>query len=63
MSTTQHTADPHVEARTAARRMIAAGDAARAIEILGGLAARDETGEALALERTPAVAASGSLPA
>jgi hypothetical protein len=49
MSTTQHAVDPHIEARNAARRMIAAGDAARAIEVLDGIATGDETGEALAL--------------
>ena len=50
MSTTQRAAaDPHVEARNAARRMLAVGDATRAIELLEGRAERDHGGESLAL--------------
>lgn len=50
MSTTQSAGvDPYVEARTAARSMLAVGDAARAIELLEGRAEHDETGEGLAL--------------
>jgi hypothetical protein len=49
MSTSQHAAGANVDALTAARRMIAAGDANRAIDALAGPATRDETGEALAL--------------
>ena len=49
MSLTQHAVDAHVDAPSAARRLIAAGEAARAIELLERIAAGDETGEALAL--------------
>ena len=51
MSTTQRPAVyAHVDERyAAARRMLAVGDATRAIELLDGRADHDETGEAQAL--------------
>jgi hypothetical protein len=49
MSTTQQPADPHLEPREVARRMIASGDASRATELLEAIVAQDDTGEALAL--------------
>ncbi|HJU64385.1 MAG TPA: peroxidase family protein, partial [Gemmatimonadaceae bacterium] len=50
MSTAQRPAtDPYIEARNAARRMLAAGDVARALELLEALVDRDQSGEAYAL--------------
>lgn len=49
MSSTRPVRDPVVEAREAARRLLAAGDAARTIELLEGRAGDDESGESLAL--------------
>ena len=50
MSTTQRTApSSYVDEHSAARRMLAVGDATRAIELLEGRAERDVTGQLLAL--------------